>query len=426
MQGRNLLMMINFFPPAGGGGVYRPLSFARHLAGQGWDITVVTPRPGEFWIADETLTAMIPPEVRVVRTASLSPTRLIARGGGSRRSSSRFGTLRGLSDLALLPDPYVGWVPFAVAAAQRLCRRARFDALYSTSPPDSTHLAAARIARRNRIPWVADFRDPWVQLYLKSPPTELHRRLHRRMERMVMRLADEVIAATSWQAGEIEARYGRRARLIRNGFDEEEFAGEAGPPGGEGPLTITHCGMLTLGRRARVFLEGLARFLQREPSARGRIRAEFIGARESANEELPGGGILEGAVRFEENMPHAACVERERRSDVLLLIKHDDDRYRGLIPGKLYEYIGARRPILALAPPGEAADIVTGLRRGEVAPPSDPEAAAGAIARLYRLRREGALDRVYDLSPRPEMSRRAAGERLDALLRVAAGKEDRS
>jgi glycosyltransferase involved in cell wall biosynthesis len=174
--------------------------------------------------------------------------------------------------------------------------------------------------------------------------------------------------------------------------------------------------MLTLGRRAGSFLEGLALFLEREPSARGDVRAVFIGARESANEELPRPDLLADAVGFEGNIPHAACVERERRSDVLLLIKHDDDRYRGLVPGKLYEYIGARRPLLALVPPGEAAETVVRLRRGETASPDDPAAAAAAIGRLYRLHCEGALESSYDLSERPELTRRAAAEELDRLL----------
>jgi glycosyltransferase involved in cell wall biosynthesis len=410
-------MLINFFPPAGGGGVYRPLSFVKYLARAGWEITVVTPRPGEFWITDESLSAQIPPGVRVVRTRSLSPTRLLTRRGpDSRRSSSGFGALRRISELALVPDPYVGWVPFAASAADRLCREEPFDAVYSTSPPDSTHLAARRVARRHRIRWIADFRDPWISLYLKDPPTPLHRLLHRRMERLVVTSADEVVAATEWQAEEIRRRYGRTARLIRNGYDEEDFESPIPAPAAGGPLTITHCGMLTLGRRAGSFLEGLALFLEREPSARGDVRAVFIGARESANEELPRPDLLADAVGFEGNIPHAACVERERRSDVLLLIKHDDDRYRGLVPGKLYEYIGARRPLLALVPPGEAAETVVRLRRGETASPDDPAAAAAAIGRLYRLHCEGALESSYDLSERPELTRRAAAEELDRLL----------
>lgn len=424
MSAGRLLMLINFFPPASGGGVYRPLSFVRHLSRIGWEITVVTPKPGEFWISDPTLMQRVPPEVRVVRTASFSAPRLLAArrsaAGQARRSSSRFEALRRLSQLVLLPDAYAGWLPCAIRAADRLCREQHFDAVYSTSPPDSTHLAARAVARRRGLRWVADFRDPWISLHLRRPPTRLHERLQRRMERQVVTGADEVIVTTGWHAGEIERRYGRTPRLIHNGFEEDEFAGAPPGPDPAAPLTITHCGMLTQGRRSRTFLDGLAIFLEREPRARGRIRAVFIGARESANEEWARRPLLEGAVVFEANLPHAACIERERRSHVLLLIKHDDERYLGLVPGKLYEYIGARRPILALAPPGEAAGLIERLRRGEVAGTDDPEAVAASIARLYRLHRDGALEQAYDLSAHPEFSRRAAALKLDAVLRGAA------
>jgi hypothetical protein len=186
-------------------------------------------------------------------------------------------------------------------------------------------------------------------------------------------------------------------------------------------MLITHCGMLTLGRRSRTFLEGLSRFFEDVPEARGDVEVEFIGARESENERLDGLGPLEGSVRFTDNMPHAECVDREMRSHVLLLVKHDDARYNGLIPGKLFEYIGARRPVLALAPPGEAADIVSGLGRGEVAGPGDAEGVAAALARLYRAHRAGELETAYDLSPRPEFSRRAAAGMMDRELRALAG-----
>jgi glycosyltransferase involved in cell wall biosynthesis len=212
---------------------------------------------------------------------------------------------------------------------------------------------------------------------------------------------------------------------IPNGFDEEDFAPESRGPAA-GPMEITHCGMLTLGRRSRVFLEGLSRFLGNFPGAKGKVRVTFIGARESANEEMEGIEGIAGAVRFEDNIPHAECVERERGSHALLLIKHDDEKYNGLVPGKLYEYIGARRPILALAPPGEAADTVRDLRRGEVAGPGDPAAVASALERMYKAHSAGTLEGMYDLSPRPEHSRRAAAESLDRELRLIAEREGAS
>jgi len=428
MPSRKLLMLINFFPPAGGGGVYRPLSFVKYLSRMGWDITVITPKPGEFWISDPSLEQQVPEEVRVVRTGSLSASRILGmlrgRSAGQpagARSSGRFEAMRKAGEFFLLPDTYTGWQPFAVKAASQLCREERFDALYSTSPPDSTQLAGLKISSRFGIPWLADFRDPWISLYLRAPVSSVHRSILEGMERRVAQGADTVAVATQWQRSEL-ARKMPSCNVVRipNGYDEEDFAGESLVPP-DGPLRITHCGMLTLGRKSRVFLDGMSRFFDSVPGARRNVRIAFIGARESANEELDTG--LAGAVTFEDNMPHAGCVDRERSSHLLLLIKHDDVQYNGLVPGKLYEYIGARRPILALAPPGEAADLVSGLRRGEIAGPGDAGEVAAALERIYSAYSGGTLDEAYDLSPRPEFSRRTAAESLSRELELIADRK---
>ncbi|HSG29101.1 MAG TPA: glycosyltransferase family 4 protein [Candidatus Krumholzibacterium sp.] len=432
MSKKRILMMINFFPPAAGGGVYRPLSFVKYLSRMSWQVTVVTPEPGGFWISDPQLEEAVPSGVRVIRTRSCSGQHILSslRGGGSgsgsRRSSSGFGLLRKMGEVFMLPDTYAGWIPFAARAATRLCGQESFDAVYSTSPPDSTHLAAGRVARSTGIPWVADFRDPWIGLYLRRPPTPMHALIHRRMEGSVAK-ADRVIVTTDWQREALLSRYPDcRVEKIANGFDEDDFL-PSGDEYGDGRdivsgaesderFTIVHCGMLTLGRGTGPFLEGLALFVKRTPEAAGRMKVVFTGARESANEAWVSKLGLGDIVEFNGNIPHSECVRLERGSHVLLMIKHDDERYRGLIPGKLFEYFGARRPVLAVAPEGEAASLVLDNRRGEVAALGDPGSVATALARMYGLFMEGRLDESYDLKPLPQYSRRAAAERLAELL----------
>jgi glycosyltransferase involved in cell wall biosynthesis len=419
---KKILMIINFFPPAGGGGVYRPLSFVKYLSRLSWEVTVVTPRPGEFWISDPGLADEIPPLVRVVRTASLSGFRFLrafrgSRGpAASRRSSGGFAALRRIGELFLVPDTYAGWVPFAVRAAESLCRAERFDIVYSTSPPDSSHLVAMKIARRAGIPWVADFRDPWINLHLRAAPTALHRALHTRLERAVSH-ADLVLTTTAAHERMLLERYPWcRVERIPNGYDEEDFERESDARPPRAPFTVTHCGMLTLGRSARPFLEGLVELRRRSPAIAADIRVVFIGARESSNEEWTRRLSLEGAIHFEDNLPHRECIARERQSHALLLIKHDDDRYRGLVPGKLYEYIGARRPILALVPDGEACEIVRDLRRGETAHIDSPGEIAAALETMYERHRNGTLESSYALDEVPRYSRRVEAERLSELL----------
>jgi glycosyltransferase involved in cell wall biosynthesis len=427
MSGKKILMIINFFPPAGGGGVYRPLAFVKYLSRLSWRVTVVTPQPGEFWISDPGLEAQVPREVRVVRTSSLSGLRVLrslrpgARATASRRSSRGFGALRRLGEHLLVPDTYRGWVPFASRAAGDLCRAEHFDVVYSTSPPDSSHLAALPVARKFGIPWIADFRDPWINLHLRKPPTPFHRMMHERLEASVARRA-LLLVTTIAQEEMFRRDYpGCRLARIPNGYDEEDFAGLDDKPPQAGPFTVSHVGMLTLGRTSRPFLEGLALLKRRSPAKAAAVRVVFIGARESANEQWVRSLDLAERVVFEDNLPHREVVRRELGSHALLLIKHDDERYRGLIPGKLFEYIGARRPILGVVPEGEAARIIRDLGRGEIAPIDDPPRIAEALERMFDRHAAGELDRAYSLAEVPRYSRRAETERLDEILERLIG-----
>ncbi len=180
MPSRKLLMLINFFPPAGGGGVYRPLSFVKYLSRMGWDITVVTPKPGEFWISDPSLERADP------RGCTCHKDRFAIGGQDPRglkggragqpagaRSSGGFEAMRKAGEFFLLPDTYIGWRPFAVRTASRLCREEMFDALYSTSPPDSTQLAAHEDLVEIRNPVARGFQGP-VDISL-SPRSRLAR-----------------------------------------------------------------------------------------------------------------------------------------------------------------------------------------------------------------------------------------------------------
>lgn len=419
MKGKKLLMIINFFPPTAGGGVYRPLSFVKYLSRASWDVTVVTPRPGEFWINDPELESQIPTDVRVIRTGSLSGQRALnALGRGrSKRSSGGFGLLRSMGELFLVPDTYIGWVPFASRAASLLCREERFDLVYSTSPPDSSHLVGRSISRRSGLPWIADFRDPWISLHLRRAPTSLHSSWHRRLERGVME-ASAVIVTTRWHGEQLQSSFpDARIEIVPNGFDDEDFEGLDGIERPPRPFTILHCGMLTLGRSIGPFLDGLSVFLGERPDARGNLRVVFLGSRESRNEEMAAAAGLLDVVSFEDNVSHAECVRRERSSHVLLLLKHDDDRYRGLVPGKLYEYIGARRPILAVVPEGEAADIVRDNGRGEVVPIGEAGEIAGGISRMYEHFGHGSLDGAYSLTELPGFTRRESAARLEGIMR---------
>ncbi len=431
---KNVLMIVPFFPPNAGGGAYRPLGFVKYLGRSGWKPTVVTMASNSFWITDDSLVAEIPSGCDVRRTPAMSAQALLSKfrgksggpaGEGKRqvRSSRIFGVLRTLGSAALVPDTYRGWYPFAVREGLKVCREKPVDAIYSTSPPETSHLIGLRLHEETGLPWVADFRDPWMNLYLLPTPTPIHRRLHERLERRVCDQAS-IVVTSPWHRDILTAKYPRLAdvALIPNGYDPSDIERVRSivPPSDR--FQIVHAGMLTQKRSAAAFLRALKIFFDESAGAREGTHVVFLGPRESENDRAREELALGDAVSFRDTVSHAEALKIERASHILVLIKQANPLYDGIVPGKLYEYIGVRRPILALAPEGEASAIVRKYRRGEVARQDDPRAIADKLKLMVEKHRNGTLETDYDLSPVAEYRRDVLtdrlAERLDSLSRL--------
>jgi glycosyltransferase involved in cell wall biosynthesis len=411
---KHLLMIIPFFPPAAGGGVYRALSFVRYLEGYGWRPTVVAPDGYAYWIVDESLLDDIPGSCDVHRTRTLSGQYVLrrlrggSRGGSPVRSSRSFRILRRLGAALLVPDTYVGWYPFARRVADRLVRQRRFDAVFSTSPPETGHMVALHIHKSSGLPWVADFRDPWTNLYVLPPASRFHARVHDSLEKKVCTSA-WVVVTNREHKEQLEAKYPgmNPPRVIPNGYDHAKLEAYADlRPSGD-RCRILHAGTLSEKRSAAAFLSGLKIFLDGDPGAAHRVQVMFVGPREDENDVMVRRLGLEDVVEFRDTVPHGESLKLVHTSHVLLMIALEHR-----IPGKFFEYVGARRPILALAAEGELKDLVVRLRRGEVAPADDPRRIAEAIGRLVGRFTAGTLDRDYDLSVVAEYRR----DRLTADL----------
>ncbi len=422
---KHLLMIVPFFPPLSGGGVFRPLGHIRHLSKYGWRTTVLAPKGGTYWILDEQLLEGVPSSCEVFRSETLSGQSVMAflrggrKGGGKRdvRSSRGFALLRKLGASLLFPDTYIGWYPFAVRLGRRILDERSVDAIYSTSPPETSHLIGRKLHEISGLPWVADFRDPWMNLDLLPPPTRFHRRMHERLEAGVCSRAG-VVVTNRWHEELMRKRYPnlQRIRRIPNGYEraDMESLGTLSPP--KDRFRIVHAGMLTQRRNAAAFLKGLKLFLDQNPKTRGLLEVLFVGPREGENDAAARSLGLTDVVEFRGTASHEETLQLERTSHILLLVKHLNPLYRGIVPGKLYEYMGVRRPILALVPDGEAKDTILRFRLGEIASLDDARGIADKTAEMYGAYQRGVLDRAYDLTFRPEFERETlAGELADFL-----------
>jgi glycosyltransferase involved in cell wall biosynthesis len=428
VEGRALRVLIVsfYFPPAGGGGVQRVLALCRNLPDLGFEVHVLAPDDPKWEAHDPGLLDEVPASTIVHRaryrgpSQRQSPAARLAEAEGAHRLALR-GRLAGRR--LLLPDPEVVWWPDAVRVGTRVAREHHIDAVLSTSPPASVHLIGAAIARRAGARLVTDFRDSW----LAHPHRRYERRSVRakraaeaRMARRLMRRTDAITAVTDAIRAEAVslAPPGVPAAIVPNGVDFAAFEGLPYEPSDR--LRLVHAGSFFGERSPRPFLGALRGLLDDRPELGGRIEARFLGAFRPADRDWAAGLELGDALRIEGFQPHAETRRAMAGADaLLLLIPQAGGRGRSVLSGKVYEYVAAGRPILALVPPdGAAAALVRDTAAGVVADPDDPGAIRAALEELVQAWEAGPLTRP----PLPEawrdrLDRRGQAKAVAVLLR---------
>lgn len=418
---KRLLILSYFYPPLAGGGVHRVLSFTQHLPAHGWACTVVCAGEHDYWVRDESLLSRVPAGTEVVRVGGGSALSTLLKSGrgadtNGRRSSAGFALLRPLADLFLLPDSYIGWAAKAREAAARRIAAGGIDAILSSSPPDSVHLAAAPLARSSRLPWVADFRDPWIGRSFKRPLTPWHAARQAALEAGVLGGADLVLAASRTHHDALAARADapRALRFLPNGFEPMEPAGTAPPATGErvGRFCVVFTGTLSLMEDTGTLLEAVHEVVAGDPEARGSLRVELAGPHDDEWPRRAAALGLADVVHFLGPQPHARTRLLQRAADLLMLWKPRGEGFRTMVPGKTYEYLDSGRPIVGLLPRGdEAAELIerAGHTRLE---PGDREGLARTLRERLAHWRSGG--RVSD--SRPDWLDERRRDRLAALL----------
>ncbi|MBM3318727.1 MAG: glycosyltransferase [Candidatus Eisenbacteria bacterium] len=407
---RRLLMVLYYFPPSGGPGVQRGLKFARYLPEFGWRPHVLTvPATSDFPVRDETLLAEVPDGLAVTRARcpefyglyrALTGQRGVASldiesmSRAERRPARR--ALRWLRAAAFIPDGRVAWIPFAVRAGTRLSETPGYDAIFSSGPPFTCHLIGRVLRRRTGKPWVADYRDPWTQAPFYPRRPGFARRIDERLEEACLREADASVVVGGEMARSFrEGRPGLDAgalEVIPNGYDEADFAGV--PFGDAGLFRMTHTGSLFLGRIPHALFSALERLTREEPEWAGRARLCFAGRVDRELRARLAAPPLAAQAEWPGYLPHAESVALLRRSQLLLLLIGSDAQSRGMLTGKIYEYLAAGVPILALGPrDGDAARLLERTGAGWIHEPEDEQGIRDRLRtlwRAWRASREGA------------------------------------
>jgi glycosyltransferase involved in cell wall biosynthesis len=393
------LLVSMYFPPAGGGGVQRTLKTAMHLPGLGIETHVLAPDDPKWIHRDDELEP--PTQAWIHRARYVGPRgRLPAQELHGKQGLERAGVQARLFGRRLLvPDENVTWNLTAVPAAIRIVRREGIDVVLTTSPPSSVHFVGAAVKRAAGIPWVADLRDSLV--------AHPHRRGdERRLARIKEQGEHGVAGLVAGYADAIVAA----ADAIANGADFDDFAGLKLHPSPR--FRITHAGSFFGRRDPRPFLTALA-------ESGLDVIARFVGDFRPGDREWAEGLELGDRLELIPYVTRRRSLELQRDSEaLLLLIPEAGGRGRGVLSGKVFEYLAAERPILASVPPeGAAADLIRKTGSGVVAPPDDPPAIREALEGLYARWQAGTLSGpTLDEESRRRISRETrVGELADLL-----------
>ncbi len=350
MSVQNVLVLAYYFPPMGVSGVLRTVKFVKYLCDYGWNPTILTGTPRSYFAYDNSLLHDFNKRpIEIVRTTpknipSAEDVHIKRMPGKLKRS------VKPLSSLLYQPDTTIRWKKHALRAADEILQKKKIHCIFTTAPPFSDFLIAKEISEKYHIPYVVDYRESWAENRQHSYPTIFHRSWNKEMESSVLKTAAKVIVGHRLAKERLLLRY-RFMRhedisIIPSGYDSEDFLPFIAFRPDPNKLTITHCGMFEHGASPKKFLKALAKIKKQKPEIENFIEARFIGA-------LPPNDIkaikklgLEKIVWTTGYVPHQEAAGLMAESDVLWYVDFSETE----VPGKIFEYFGAKKPIFCLAP----------------------------------------------------------------------------
>ncbi len=399
---KKVLIVSYYFPPSGGPGVQRVLKFAKYLPQFGYQPVVLTVENGDFPAVDESLLKEIPENVKVVRTRIFEPYGVYRKltgkkpgaavdvenipSGGKKKSA---GMMERFSELVrstfFIPDARIGWFPSAVSKGMEIIGKEKIDIIYSSSPPYTTSVIARSLNKRSGRPWVMGLRDPWTGFISTPNRWFLPAAYDRHLERSSVERADAVEIAWEGIGKDIVGKYGgidsSKIVYIPNGFDSEDYPEV--PAGGNRKFTVTYTGSMYGRRNPRTLLDSVKSLLADGKISPEKFKLVFAGRFGTEVREMFGEPELSGCIEVKGYLKHQDSIKLLLQSDLLVLIVDESELSGEIVPGKVFEYIGSGKPVIAFAPEGAAARVIRSTGAGQVAGPGDARKGGEIIHAFY-------------------------------------------
>lgn len=398
---KKVLIITYYWPPSGGGGVQRWLKFVKYLRDFGWEPIVYTPENPEAPQTDDSLLLEIPEGVEVLKTKVWEPYQLYKHFTG-RKSDEKIQTAflsekknPGLAEKLsvwirgnlFIPDARRFWIKPSLKFLSKYLQENPVDAIVSTGPPHSMHLIGLKLFKKFKTPWLADFRDPWTNIdyYHDLKLTSFANHKHHLLEKEVLKTANAVTVVSPGMKAEFEAIVPRNYSVITNGFDGADFHDIPKSDISSGKFSLSHIGSLVKTRNPEELWKALSLLIKSEPGFGAELEVRLIGKIDYFVKQSIESFGLQPFITEIDYLPHNQVIQEQLKATVLLLLINRTPNAHLILTGKLFEYLGAARPVLCIGPAkGDAAKIILETGAGLVSDFGDHEKLARNILALYK------------------------------------------
>jgi glycosyltransferase involved in cell wall biosynthesis len=396
---KRALIITYYWPPAGGSGVQRWLKFVKYFRDFDIEPIVYTVKNTNYPILDESLLKEVPKNIEILKQPIWELNNLFSLGKKKSKQSagflnnrpSLFGKiLQYVRANYFIPDARKFWINPSVSFLKKYLKNNQIDILITTGPPHSVHLIGLKLKEDLNLKWIADFRDPWVDIdyFHHLPLTKKSLKKHQYLERNVVKNADAVMVVGNTMK-ENYLKFNKNIVTITNGFDDD-IAKEKVTL--DTKFSITHIGLMNSDRNPVLFWRVLKEIGEDKPQFLNDLNVNLIGKIDKEILNSISENELTKKVNILNYVPHNKIGNYQKTSQILLLVVNNVPSAKGIITGKIFEYLKAKRPILAIAPnTGDLANIIKDTNAGFVIDYEDKELLKSTILALYTSYKKGNL-----------------------------------
>ena len=394
-----VLIITYYWPPAGGSGVQRWLKFVKYFRDFNIEPVVYTVENPKYPILDESLKKEIPNGIEVLKQPIFEPNNILSFFGKKKTESAGFlnpnpsflgKILQYIRANYFIPDARKFWIKPSVKFLKKYISKNKVDAIITTGPPHSMHLIGLKLKQQLDVKWIADFRDPWTEIdyFHQLPLSKKAINKHHFLEQEVLLNADKVLVVGNTM-NKNYAKFSNNVVTITNGFDGEILADKTKL---DTKFTITHIGLMNADRNPKMLWEVVTEIISENEDFAKDFKLKLIGKVDASVLEEISTNKLEDNVELVAYVSHNKVIEYQKKSQVLLLLLNNVPSAKGIITGKIFEYLMVNRPILAIAPKdGDLAEILNTTNAGNVVDFEDRVTFKNIILELYSKYKQGNL-----------------------------------